>query len=240
MFGIWSRRKVSLSDYWFVMLDNFETSTPEFYAAIKESILKRKIPGVEITTVDFPEGGALSEDRSYLRIRRERLIFDVCSAPFGTSWFFSCRFAEIPMRLRWWESLIILSLVAGFFMLSIEIFGITWGCVISALNLLGGLFLLNNLVALGLHDLDSVLLKIPVLGAFYETYLRRPSYYRDDTRRMYSTAVDRLVRTAVEKFADVEPGNAIDFKHDLVPTGLGFWGRIRGIFNARWPIMKNG
>ena len=82
--------------------------------------------------------------------------------------------------------------------------------------------ILNNLVALGLHDLDSVLLKIPIIGAFYETYLRQPSYYRDDTRRMYCTGVDRLVRAAVEKFADVTPGNAIDFKHDLVPTGLGF------------------
>ena len=32
----------------------------------------------------------------------------VCSAPFGTAWFFSCRIAAVPFVLRIWELLVII------------------------------------------------------------------------------------------------------------------------------------
>jgi len=240
MFGIWSRRKVHLIDYWYVYLEDFETSTSEFYAAIRDALIRRKVPGLEVSIIEFPEGGAFSAQRQYLRMRRERLIFDVCSAPFGTSWFFSCRFGEIPMKLRVWEAAAALGLVYVAFRLHWTIFGLEWGASVFALNFLGSLYLLNSLVAMGLYDLDSVLLKIPVIGAIYETFLRRDSYYRHDTRRMYCTTIDRVVQSVIEEVAGTKGVEHVNFEHETIPTGLGFWGRLREALSVLWSGTRRG
>ncbi len=225
MFGIWHRKRLKEGSHWQVMVPDFETSTDAFYQLLRASIEKRRLPDVEVSEKEFSEGGILSARRRYLRLRRDRLVFDVCSAPFGTSWFFSCRAGEIPMRLRWWESASIVAAGLGVLAAHVAVLGPAWGCGIFVLNLASFLFLLNNLVATELYGLDAALTRVPVLGAFYETYFRGDSYHRDDTRRMCYASVDRLVRDAVEATTGVRPENSAEFYEEFARQGL--WGRIR-------------
>lgn len=240
MYGIWSLRRVHLINHWFVLLDDFSASTTEFYDTITRELDSQRMPGLEISTVEIPEGGSLSNSRVYLRMRRERLFFDVCSAPFGTSWFFSCRFGEIPMKLRAWEIVVMALLLVSIYGIFTWFFGTFWGSVLFTFNLVGAIFLLNALVAGGLHDLDSILLRIPVIGAFYECLIRRSTYYRDDTRSMYCTAVDRVIREAVRSFAGDERSCNVQFQEGLVPTGLGIRSRILQLFDSPWPPSRKG
>ena len=185
---------------------------------------RQRLPDVEASEKEFREGGMLSARRRYLRLRRDRLVFDVCSAPFGTSWFFSCRCGEIPLRLRWWESALILAAAAGILAAHVSVLGQVWGCALFALNLASLLFLLNCLAATELYGLDAALMRVPVLGAFYETHFRENSYHRDDTRTMCEESVNRIVRDAVEAVAGERPEGGVEFRED--PPRPGFWGRV--------------
>lgn len=198
MFGIWKRKKPEVLQHWYSVLLDFETSTDEFYSAIEKDLDERQLKGLTISRVEFAEGGVLSAKREYLRMQRERLIFDVCSAPFGTSWFFSCRHSEIPATLRLWEVLVILLVLAAVGLFYVELFGLITGPVLFAASLLSILIVMRNTVALGLHDADAALLQIPVVGALYEAFLRKETYYREDTRLAYRDIVDGVIKRKIE------------------------------------------
>ena len=93
-------KKADVLSHWFTVLDGFSSSTEEFYVAVEKELAARKVPGLAMTRVEFAEGGVLSDRRVYLRMIRERLVFDVCAAPFGRAYFFSVRFAEIPAVIK--------------------------------------------------------------------------------------------------------------------------------------------
>src|SRR5258706_14918319 len=84
-----------LIDYTYYFFDNFQTSVAEYYDSIEKELKARKVPDLDTQRITWSEGSLLSANRVYLRMARERLVFDICAAPFGTSFFFSCRFAEI-------------------------------------------------------------------------------------------------------------------------------------------------
>ncbi len=48
-------------------------------------------------------------------------------------------------------------------------------------------------------DLDSLLLKIPVVATIYEDWFRMETYYRMDTRTLYRTILPDLIRAAAEE-----------------------------------------
>ena len=98
-------------DYKHKLIDGMDSSPEEFYSAIESDLVQRQVPGLEITREEFAEGGLLSAKRVYLRMRRERLVFDICSAPFGKAWFFSYRFALIPACIMVWELLLVLAIL---------------------------------------------------------------------------------------------------------------------------------
>src|SRR5688572_20984931 len=113
MFGIWNRKKPTVFTHWYSVVENLEISSEEFYKDIENYIEARCLPGLFVEYIQHAEGGMLSVKRKYLRMRRERLLFDVCSAPFGTYWFFSCRFSEIPLTIKIWEIFTILVVLAA-------------------------------------------------------------------------------------------------------------------------------
>jgi hypothetical protein len=205
MFGFKSKKAEVLS-HWYTPVPNFTLSTKDFYVSVEKELLQQQVPGLDVSRQEFSEGSLLSAKREYLRMSRERLVFDICAAPFGTNYFFSCRFAEIPAVVSLWE-LILLAL--GFFIgcyvsfvIAVRIFGvyapIIWpiGCLLALLVIV---YTLRNAVAMGLKDLDATLIKTPVLGPVYETWFRRDSYYRQDTRLMYLTIVEGVVKKLVEE-----------------------------------------
>jgi hypothetical protein len=199
-FGFWRRKKPEmLEDPKGLLIENFSTSTDEFYHAIQEELFEKKTPDIEISRELFAEGGLLSSKREYLRMRRERLLFDVCAAPFGTSFFFSIRFAEIPVVLYLWQLLLVLVVLAGIGFAYFLTLGIVWGNVMFALNLIAVFALLPNLVALKLQRLDDFLMQLPVFGIVYEAWFRPETYYRIDRRAMYIESIKLVVQRHIEK-----------------------------------------
>lgn len=199
MLGFFESKKAEVIEHWYALVPNFNISAREFYEGIKQELKQRAIPELEISQVDFTEGGVLSAKREYLRMTRERLVFDICAAPFGSAYFFSCRFAQIPALIRLWQLLIV---VVAIFMITMLVFHYV-GLILGAMALLAGflflLYLLRNAVALGLHDIDTMLIKSPLFGPIYENWFRKETYYRQDTRLMYCDTVNAVVKAKVEE-----------------------------------------
>ena len=265
MFGIWKRKEPEVHQHWFAVLPEFETSTADFYAAIENHLEVRRVPGLATERIDHAEGGLLSAKREYLRMRRERLVFDVCSAPFGTFWFFSCRFSEIPCVLYLWEIIVLLLFLTGIEFFYANLFGWMLGSIFLGTTLLGMLLclsgcvtispqeplsrafscgfplnrglknclrscfvtqpdkhrmllLMRNLVRVGLHDLDAALIRAPIIGAFYELFLRKETYYRTDTRLAYIEIVDKIVRAHVDEIAVAKGVQLVEYKDATPPS----------------------
>lgn len=192
-------RKTEVLEHWISFADGFQFSTEEFYTAVEKELLTRKVPGLAMSRVDFAEGGLLSDQRVYLRMVRERLVFDVCAAPFGTRFFFSCRMAEISNAIQLWQLLVMftaLSIIAG---LCLQFFGVITGAVLLAVSLLMLVWLMRNTLALGLQDLDAAFIRSPLIGPIYERWFRKETYYRVDTRLMYLDTVSNVVKKLAEE-----------------------------------------
>jgi hypothetical protein len=206
MFGFFETKKADVMEHWYALVPGFTTSAKDFYEAIEKELKERQAPGLEISHVDFAEGGVLSQKREYLRMTRERLVFDICAAPFGTAYFFSCRFAEIQAAVKLWELLVLLIglCAVGFWGLVIfgKIFGflglILFPCLLLAV-LVAAIYAMRNPVASGIKDLDATLIKTPIIGAVYEAWIRKETYYRHDTRLMYCDTVNAVVKAQVEE-----------------------------------------
>src|SRR5262245_47952952 len=104
MLGIKSK-KGDVLNHWIAFIDGFSVSPKEFYTSFENLLSVRRVPGLDSARIELGEGGFLSDRRLYVRLLRERLAFDVCAAPFGTSYFFSCRTVEIPAVIRLWHIL---------------------------------------------------------------------------------------------------------------------------------------
>jgi hypothetical protein len=199
MFWLFGTKKADVIEHWYSLVPGFATSTKEFYEAVEKELKERQVPGLDIARVDFAEGGVMSAKREYLRMTRERLVFDICAAPFGSAFFFSCRFAQIPAVIRLWQVLIV---IVGAFMvmaLTLRYLGIILGPLLLLAGLVFLIYLLRNAVALGLKDLDATLIKSPVFGPIYENWFRKETYYRHDTRLMYCDTVNAVVKAKVEE-----------------------------------------
>ena len=199
MFGLWKKKKPLVHDHQYAVYSDFEISTSDFYDSIQQGLEAQRVPGLFLERVDYSEGGLLSAKREYLRMRRERLVFDVCSAPFGTNWFFSYRFSEIPFTLRIWEVLVVLLILAAVEGFYVMLFGLILGSVLFGASVLGLALLMRNLIAMGLNDLDAALLQLPILGAIYEVFFRKETYYREDTRLAYRKIVADIIRAKIEE-----------------------------------------
>lgn len=210
MVGVWRRRKVLVQEHWYVPLLDFRISTLEFYKAVEKELEERKVPDLEISRVEFAEGGLLSAKREYLRLRRERLVFDICSAPFGTSWFFSLRGSFIPRMLALWEVALVFAAVVSLFFLYWSTFGLFFGSIAIALSLVAVCLLLY--LAQRWQGLDDALMELPIIGVIYESFFRRETYYREDTRLMYLDIVQRIVKHQMEQFTGAAGVKLLDLK----------------------------
>ncbi|MDR3457114.1 MAG: hypothetical protein P4N60_06680 [Verrucomicrobiae bacterium] len=207
-----SHPKGVVLSHWYSLVPGLSTSTKEFYAAIENELKERQIPGLNISHVELSEGGLLSGKREYLRMSRERLVFDICAAPFGKAYFFSCRFVEIPSLVKLWQ---LAFLLVAFFILAYLLClkaGLWLGILILAAVSALIFYALRNAVAMGLKDLDASLVKSPVFGPIYEKWFRKETYYRHDTRLMYLETVNAVVKELVEKTTGAKGIQLIQFK----------------------------
>lgn len=210
--------KEEVISHWYVPIDHFEFSTVEFYDKVVGALESRKVPGLESTREEINEGGLLSDKRLYLRLKRERLVFDICAAPFGTSYFFSFRLVELPLGIKPLEAFVIfVSLLIAYGVLSAIIGPITaiFGMVIL---LIGSAYFMRNMVSMGLKDLDANLIKTPIIGPLYECFFRKETYYREDTRLMYLTTVETITQAVVDEVIAAK-GIKLIKRYERTPTG---------------------
>jgi len=191
--------KEQVLNHWYAPVDNFQFVTADFYQMIEKHLTDRKVPSLDISRVELSEGGLLSAKREYLRLRRERLVFDICAAPFGSGYFFSFRFVELPLGIKAAEMLIFIVGVFMIFNMFLRLFGIIWGIVVMLGFLGGSVWVMRNAVQFGLKDLDASLLKTPIIGPIYEIFFRKETYYREDTRLMYLSIVDFITKALVDE-----------------------------------------
>ena len=210
------RKKADVLNHWIAFADQFHTSPSEFYDALIKELAARKVPSMDMSRVEFAEGGLLSDQRVYLRMLRERLVFDVCAAPFGTGFFFSCRTAEIPLVLKLWQlaAVFVLSLVLLWALVSW--LGLFWGFVVLLAGSATAIYVMRNAVALGLQDLDKVLIQSPLIGSVYEVWFRKPTYHRVDSQLCYIQVVNTLVKQLAED-TTAEKGVKLVNQFELAP-----------------------
>ena len=123
-------------------------------------------------------------------------------------------------------------LLFGLFMLYPLVFGLFWGSIVFGISVVGALVLLNTFAATTTVNLDSVLLKIPVLGTLYELFVRRnQTYYREDTRAMYGHIVNAVVVHQLEQLAAEHGIEQVDIQNVSDPVSpQTYREKIAGVF----------
>ena len=215
VFGF-ENKKGDILGHWIAFHDNFNFSPQEFYEAIEKELQARKIPGMEISREEFAEGGLISDKRIYLRLFRERLALYTCAAPFGSGYFFSCRTVYVPALVRLWHivaALVFFNLVSALLVIPL---GITFAgvAVIALVFALAGV--LRNAAASSMSDLDTLLLKIPVVATIYEDWFRADTYYRHDTRLIYLQRIPEIIRELAEDITAAK-GARLEEQYELQP-----------------------
>lgn len=96
-----ARKDSVILSHWYNLIEGLQDSSQRFYSSLEEAVKRRQIPDVDISRVDYREGGMFSAKREYLQVRRREHVFDVCAAPFGTGFFVSWWLGEIPPGGLW-------------------------------------------------------------------------------------------------------------------------------------------
>jgi len=217
IFGFQNQRGEILDMLWLYSADEFSLDPQEFYARVEKHLESQKIPGMEISRVEFAEGGLLSGQREYLRLMRERLAIDTCAAPFGTHFFFSCRIVHIPALVRLWHLVAAFLFFAIIGNLLVYLLGFSFAviAVISLLFAIAAVF--RNAGSTSFSDLDKLLLNIPVVATLYENWFRLETYYREDTRTLYYNILPGLVKAAAEEIT-ADKGIKLVRRDELAPV----------------------
>lgn len=223
--AISSKQSYDILSHWYVLTDGTQFSGREFYDSVVAELTARELPRLHTSRVAYHEGGILSGKREYLRLARERFAFDVCAAPFGTGYFFSLRFVQLP-RTGWLSLLLLLLAIPllGLFALKELLMGNAGAIAICLAVLFAvGYGIMKYSPAtntapspavpppgeanapaaqpgpLGdMPDFDAFILNMPVVGEWYER-IRRDHYYRYDSRMLYHTIVSEIVKKKVEE-----------------------------------------
>lgn len=197
-FGLIRKRKPQVYAHWFVALPEFSSDTELFYRSMEEGMARHRMPAVETERIDFLESGLLSRQRTYYRMRRERMVFDLCSSSFGAGWFYSFRAAALPRSLTLFEIVLTLLGMGGFFVLYCQHYGWRTGGLLFAASM--AFLLLVFLMARRWGSLDDFLIHLPVLGALYEAFVRKDTYFQQDQRLVTAHLVEALARDKVIEF----------------------------------------
>jgi hypothetical protein len=171
---------------------------------------------MKISRQEFAEAGMLSNQRVYLRLMRERLAITTCAAPFGDIFFFSCRTVYVPALVRLWHILAAIIFFFVLFWFFIGQLGLTF-TVIALVTLAFALAaVMRNASASGFSDLDSILLRIPIVATIYEDWFREDTYFRVDTRNLYLKLLPKLILGLAEE-ASGEKGIKLVRQHQVPP-----------------------
>lgn len=198
VFGF-KNQKGDLLAYKLSHADGLSFPPQEFYAQVEQELAARKFPGMEISRVQFAEGGLLSDQRVYLRLMRERLCIDTCAAPFGNIFFFSSRTVYVPALVRLWHILVAIIFFGSIDHLLVKPLGANYAAIAAIALVFAIVGVLRNASSGGFSDLDAILLKLPVVATIYEDWFRVETYYREDTRNLYLQLLPQFIQELAEE-----------------------------------------
>ena len=122
-----------LLSYWCDLYPNLNYSPKELYALVAKYLEAQQVPALEASHVMMRESGAFSSARLYFQLRREKLVFEMCAAPFGTGFFVSSRLFDRRREANWFHiGLVVCAtilLIAGGALLVMAKFGWVWGAI---------------------------------------------------------------------------------------------------------------
>ena len=201
-------RTGELISHWHHFVENFNTSTIDFYGGLEEVLLAKEAP-VKPSRLDWSEGGILSAKRQYLRATYGRYSFDICAAPFGRDFFFS-----------WWlsrrrpESALMMgcgAVIGLLFVLFIfvKVTGVFVGFILFLIALGICWAMLMNGSLPGAEFVDDVMLALPLLGALYARFIRPSTYFSEDTRLVFQEAVHTIVLHQIELLLSAKGARAL-------------------------------
>ena len=199
--------------HWCHLIEGLQASPLDFYKCLEGAVDNRKVPGLARSHIIMPEGGFLSAKREYLRLTREKLLFDVCAAPFGTGFFVSCRLVDREFP---WHLLILAIFVAGGFLLFLFLLmiAVTNGFMkmlavatvvsVPVVVIVAGSWLAWWLLRGVFKDIDAYLLMFPAFGRTYERWTRRNTYYRIDLICAFHAAVQAALMEVIDKHTEAQ------------------------------------
>jgi hypothetical protein len=184
--------------HWYHLIENFQTSTLDFYTSVEGHVAKREIPQAHVSRIEYRESGVLSAKREYLRVKRGRHIFDICGAPFGSGFFFSWWLGESRSSLGGLALVLVLIGTMIVLLFSMAKFGFFLGLFIAIVAVPALFWVLVKLLKEMPEGSDDALVAMPWLGPLYERLFRPQTYYKIDTALMFQEAVRRAVNDAVD------------------------------------------
>jgi hypothetical protein len=100
--------------------------------------------------------------------------------------------------------------------------GIKYGCIAFATLLVAILWTLRNARRFRMGDLDKLLLNTPVIGPIYERWVRKETYYREDTRLAYLHLIPKLIQELAEEIT-VAKGVKLTRQYENAPIFGGIY-----------------
>ena len=157
-----------VEEHWYVPLLGFHISTQEFYAAVEKELTQRKVPDLEISRVEFAEGGLLSARRQYLRLQSVSDFYSTfVPHPLehrGFSHYAVQLFSEVLDfgKSRSWPVLL-----RAYFL-----FWSTFGLFLGSLAIVVSIVAVCSLLYLAQRwqGLDDALMELPIIGVIYEAF----------------------------------------------------------------------
>ena len=197
---VWFSKKPSVQviGHWCCSIECLQASPMQFYASVEEAITSRNIPAINYHRTDWREAGVFSAYREYLRVIRERNVFDICGAPYGNGFFVSWWFGEMrPSPLG--PTVATAGIVYGFYTFTTHLFGTELGFLITIIGfilsfLFIGLVMRNNPGEYWI----SYMLVIPIIGFLLEHMFLPPTYYRIDSALMFQESIKKSVLEVID------------------------------------------
>lgn len=189
--------KVTVLSNWATLVEGLDASPLAFYSAVEAALARRQVPQTQNSRTDYKEAGAFSANREYLHVRREKLSFDICGAPFGTGFFFSWWFGEERPHLNPILRVLVLFGYLIVFGLAVQLAGFIQGLLLFLVLAFGGLAVANTLASDGQFD-DGIVRALPILGTLYEWLFEPATYYRLDSMRMFQESVHNAVLEVID------------------------------------------
>ena len=210
-----SRSPQEEASYWSQLVEDFQTSSKEFYEQVEVCLKARRIPFHQTRRTIWSEGGLLEGEREYLQVEGQHHLIDICAAPYGTGYFFSTRLRPRKASHLWlWWLIFAIGTLALWGLLgrllavaSPDVSATPFQLMLQVLMrgpvvlIPASLLLILCIVALGAKagkfEAEAAVLETPGVSWVYRVVFAPQTYYRQDTAVMFVTAVEGAVRSCI-------------------------------------------